>query len=99
MSGTAELIRQRLAALAPAQLVIIDDSAAHAGHAGAAAGGGHFRLYIVSSHFAGLGTLARHRLVYQHLGELMAGRIHALGIEARTPDEPQPSPPQDTRHA
>lgn len=96
MSGTAELMRQRLAALAPARLEIVDDSAAHAGHAGAAAGGGHFRLYIVSGRFAGLDTLARHRLVYQLMGDLMNGRIHALGIEARTPDESRPTPPQDT---
>ncbi len=61
MSLEAE-IRQRLAALAPTQLELIDDSALHAGHAGARAGGKHFRLAIVAPAFAGKNTVARHRL-------------------------------------
>jgi BolA protein len=82
-----EQIQARLASLAPTRLEIFDESAAHAGHAGAAAGGGHFQLVIVSEAFAGLNSVARHRLVYQALGDLMAGTIHALGITALTPDE------------
>ena len=83
---TDALLRERLAALAPETLEIIDDSAAHAGH-GSAGKGGHYRLRIVSSAFAGKATLARHRLVHATLGDLMQGKIHALVIEARTPEE------------
>lgn len=80
-------MRERLAALDPQQLAISDDSAQHAGHAGAASGGGHYRLSIVSQRFAGLPTLARHRLVYDALGTMMKREIHALSIVARTPEE------------
>jgi len=82
-----DLIRERLQALAPAELDIRDESHLHAGHAGAAAGGGHFRLRIVSSRFAGLNRLARHRLVYDRLADLMPSQIHALAIQALTPEE------------
>jgi BolA protein len=74
------------AALAPASLEIIDDSARHAGHAGAA-GGGHFRVVLVAEAFRGRSALERHRLVYAAVAPLMAGRVHALNITARTPDE------------
>ena len=80
-------MRERLAVLAPQQLDITDDSAKHAGHAGAASGGGHYRMSIVSPRFAGLPTLARHRLVYDALGAMMKREIHALSIVARTPEE------------
>lgn len=78
---------QRLASLAPLRLELIDDSAKHAGHAGARSGGGHYRLLIVSESFCGKSTLARHRLVYDALGELMRSRIHALSIQSLAPDE------------
>ncbi|OIQ99216.1 transcriptional regulator BolA [mine drainage metagenome] len=80
-------MRERLSVLDPQQLDIADDSAKHAGHAGAASGGGHYRMSIVSQRFAGLPTLARHRLVYDALGTMMKREIHALGIVARTPEE------------
>lgn len=80
-------IRERLAPLAPLAIEIEDDSALHAGHAGAAGGGGHFRLTIVSDVFAGRNTVARHRLVYEALGEMMRNKIHALAIRALTADE------------
>jgi BolA protein len=73
-------------ALAPTQLEIIDDSAAHAGHAGARAGG-HYRLTVVSAAFEGHSQLQRHRLVYAAVGPLMNGGVHALNIIARTPAE------------
>ncbi len=80
-------MRERLARLQPLSLDIIDDSALHAGHAGAAGGGGHFRISIVSPSFAGLPTIARHRIVYDALGAMMKHEIHALSITAKTPDE------------
>jgi len=75
-------IKARLAGLEPQRIDIIDESARHAGHAGAKGGGGHYRLTVVSATFSGLGRLERHRLVYQALGDLMQGRVHALSITA-----------------
>nr|WP_220481025.1 BolA family protein [Lysobacter penaei] len=75
------------AALAPRALEVEDDSARHAGHAGARDGRGHFNVDIVSEAFAGLAPIARHRAVYAALGALMETDIHALAIRARTPGE------------
>ena len=75
------------AALAPLELAIEDDSHRHAGHAGARGGQGHFRVDIVSAAFAGKLPLARHRMVYAALDELMQADIHALSIRARSPDD------------
>ena len=87
-SDVAGGMRRRLESLAPARLEIIDESAQHAGHAGAAPGGNtHWRLTIVSAAFAGKPTVARHRMVYQALGELMQQPIHALAISAKAPGE------------
>ena len=83
---TGDLLAARLASLEPTALEIEDESHRHAGHAGAREGG-HFRVAIVAAVFSGKGTLARHRLVYDAAGDLMRGRIHALSIHARTPDE------------
>lgn len=80
-------MRARLAALEPVDLMILDDSAKHRGHAGARDGGGHYRLSIVSPRFAGLSTRERHRLVYDALGPMMRREIHALSISAGTPDK------------
>ena len=82
-----DAMRARLAALDPVAIEINDDSALHAGHAGARSGGGHFRLTIVSPRFAGCRTMERHRLVYDALGPLMKREIHALSISAKSPDE------------
>ncbi|MGX5672153.1 BolA family protein [Thermomonas sp. XSG] len=83
-----ERIRERLSqALAPLSLEVTDDSHKHAGHAGARGGQGHFGVDIVSAAFVGKLPLARHRLVYAALGEMMQTDIHALAIRARTPDE------------
>jgi len=73
------------AALAPLELQVLDDSAQHAGHAGAREGG-HFTVHIRSARFAGLSPLARHRLVYDSLGSLAALGVHALAIDAQVPD-------------
>lgn len=84
----AAVIEARLReAFDPERLEIVDESAAHAGHAGARSGGGHYALTIVARAFAGHPPLARHRLVYQALGELMDREIHALRIRALTPEE------------
>ncbi|MBI2305805.1 MAG: BolA family transcriptional regulator [Rhodocyclales bacterium] len=80
------LLRERLAPLAPTRFEFADDSHLHAGHAGAREGG-HYRLVLVSAAFAGKNTVARHRLVFDLVGDLMRTRIHALGIKALAPDE------------
>ena len=72
--------------LAPVSIEIIDDSAKHAGHAGAREGG-HFRVVVVADAFKGLSQLQRHRLVYAAVDPLMGRGIHALNIVARTPEE------------
>ena len=83
-----ERIRAALqAALQPEALEVVDDSHRHAGHEGARDGRGHFTVRISSQAFAGKPPLARHRAVYAALGEMMQTDIHALAIEARTPDE------------
>jgi len=86
--NVASEIKSRLAALDPVALDLVDESAQHAGHSGSRPGGQtHWRLSIVSPRFAGQPTVARHRMVYQALGELMQNPIHALAITARSPDE------------
>lgn len=86
--ATIDRIRARLTqALAPLAIEIDDESAAHAGHAGARSGGGHYRARIVSDAFAGLTRVARHRLVYDALNDLMQREIHALALTLVTPDE------------
>lgn len=75
-------------ALAPEQLEIRDDSALHAGHAGARDGAGHYAVRLVAPVFTGLPMLKRHRLVYQSLASMMPREIHALSIDARAPGEP-----------
>ena len=86
--NVATEIRQRLAALEPLALELVDESESHRGHAGYREGGGtHWRLAIVSPRFAGQPVVARHRMVYQALGNLMHNPIHALAITARAPAE------------
>lgn len=85
MTVTASQIDQTLrAALQPQRLEVIDDSHLHAGHAGAREGR-HFTVRITSDRFAGLTRIARHRLVYDALRELIPQGIHALAIDAQTP--------------
>ena len=82
-----EMIRERLSRLAPESLEVFDDSHEHAGHAGAKDGGGHYQLVIVSREFTGKPAVARHRLVYDALSDLIPKRIHALAIRAYAPEE------------
>ena len=72
---------------APQHLQIEDESARHAGHAGAAAGGGHFRVVIVSETFRGQTPVQRHSAVYAALGDAMRTDIHALALQTLTPEE------------
>jgi BolA protein len=69
-----------LSVLAPDALEVRDDSASHAGHAGAKSGGGHYALTIVSPRFVGVSRLERHRMVYEALGPLLKQQIHALAL-------------------
>lgn len=87
MNNRSERIRALLqAALDPVEVVVTDDSAAHAGHAGAAGGAGHYSVRIVSARFADLPVRERHRLVYQAVASLMPAEIHALSIVAQAPE-------------
>jgi BolA protein len=86
-------IRARLAALEPVARELEDESERHRGHAGYREGGQtHWRLAIVSPRFSGKPVVARHRMVYQALGELMQNPIHALAITARAPEETKGTP-------
>jgi BolA family transcriptional regulator, general stress-responsive regulator len=85
---TSQQIKQQLNdALKPDLLEILDNSAAHAGHAGASSGGGHYHVTIISAVFEGKSLVQRHQLIYQALGDLMKQQIHALGINALSPSE------------
>ena len=86
-ADTVARLRERLSTLQPQSLEIEDESHLHAGHAGARGGGGHYRLHIVATAFAGKNTVARHRLIYDAAGDLMRGAVHALSIRALTPEE------------
>lgn len=86
MSRIARM-QELLASLQPSHIEIIDDSSQHAGHAGNTSGAGHYRLHIVSSCFSGLNILARQRMIYSVLGEMMQHEIHALSINALTPEQ------------
>ncbi len=85
--GVASTLRERLDGLHPQVLEIIDDSAGHKGHAGAAAGGRHFSIVIVSQIFIGLSRLQRHQRVYRQVADLLPHPIHALSIKALAPEE------------
>lgn len=87
MTDRLEKIRAHLITLNPTVIELADESHKHAGHVGAASGGGHYVLRIVSAHFVGKSTMARHRMIYLALGDMMKHEIHALTIAAQTPDE------------
>lgn len=81
-----EKMQQRLASLEPSQMNIVDESAKHAGHAGARSGAGHYVLTIHSPLFEGKNTLSRHRMIYSALDDMMQSEIHALTIITNTPN-------------
>ncbi len=85
---TKEKIEQALRqALAATEVEVEDESAQHAGHAGAASGGGHYRVTVVSPLFVGKLLVARHRLVYEALAAEMKSEIHALALTTLTPEQ------------
>ena len=85
--ASESIIRERLAALQPVTLDLRDESEQHAGHAGHRPGGGtHWQVHIVSEAFRGKSAVAKHRMVYEALGDLMHRDIHALRIEASAPE-------------
>ena len=87
MSRFDQLQSRLTSALKPVVCELEDDSAAHAGHAGAASGGSHYNLKIISHHFEGLNRISRHRLVYDAIGDMMHTDVHALAIVAMAPSE------------
>ncbi len=88
MTDRVETIEKRLrAAFSPKELLVKDQSHLHAGHAGAQDGRGHFDVTIVSEDSGDIGRLQRHRMVFDALGEMMDTDIHALRVQALTPDE------------
>jgi BolA family transcriptional regulator, general stress-responsive regulator len=85
---TAQRIEEVLQhTFSPVQIVIEDESHLHVGHVGAAGGGGHFKVTVISSAFEGLGLIERHRAVYRALASEMKHAVHALALTTRTPDE------------
>jgi BolA protein len=90
MGAVAQAIEHKLAAaLAPTRLEVVDQSALHAGHAGAREGGeSHFHVTVESAAFAGESAVSRQRRVYRILAEELKGPVHALGLTLRAPGEP-----------
>jgi BolA protein len=87
-----ERLRQRLTdEFRPLELSVEDESHLHAGHAGAAGGASHFRIRIVAEAFRGKPAVARHRMIYAALGDLMKNEIHALAIDASPPPGLRPN--------
>ena len=82
-----ERLRAALQALEPTRVEVEDDSHRHRNHAGAADGRGHFKVKVISAHFEGKTRLKRHQLVFAAVGDLMKTDVHALQVEALTPDE------------
>lgn len=84
----AMLIEIRLReVLAPQKIEVRDDCRLHAGHEGAKSGGGHFAVTVVSNRFHGKSLVQRHQMIYQALDEMMKKEVHALSIQALSPDE------------
>ncbi|MDB5763753.1 MAG: BolA family transcriptional regulator [Herminiimonas sp.] len=97
MTDRLQEMRKRLiATFTPLECQLEDESALHAGHAGAASGGGHYRIRLVSGLFEGQNRIARHRLVYDCLRGMMHSEIHALAIIALAPSEVSADTSADT---
>lgn len=91
MSIKDQILSKLTAALSPAALDVIDESDRHKGHGGWREGGEtHFRVRVVSAAFSGMSRVNRHRTINDLLAKEIAGGVHALAIEARSPEEPDP---------
>ncbi len=86
MNTLEQVFVARMDALAPQTVVVRDDSARHAGHAGSN-GGGHLSATVVARSFQGKSTVQRHRAVYALVGDLMPHTLHALALTTKTPEE------------
>ena len=100
MSHIAALKTKLAEALSPEALEIVDESHLHAGHQPAFDGSGetHLRVRIVASAFAGMSRVERHRTINALAEAALAAGLHALAIEARTPDEPERRAPREQPH-
>ena len=87
----AARLEAALQSLAPLRVEVTDDSHKHVGHEGARDGRGHFTVIVVSEEFIGRAPIARHRMVYAAVGEMMQTDIHALAVKALSPDEDRAS--------
>ena len=87
MTREERLVGRVRRALDAAHVELEDEGARHAGHEGTKGGAGHYAVVVVSERFAGLGRVARHRAVYEAVGDLIPGEIHALAIRTYTPEE------------
>jgi len=87
MTREEKLLDRLRTALAADHVALEDESARHAGHEGAQGGAGHYRVLVVSARFAGLDPLARHRVVYAAVGDMIPTEVHALSIRSLTPEE------------
>nr|WP_314073890.1 BolA family protein [uncultured Roseococcus sp.] len=89
MNNRADRIRSALTArFAPARIEVVDDSAKHAGHAGAQPGGEtHYSVLLVSDAFTGMNRVARSRAVHEALGDEFTSGLHALALTLRAPSE------------
>jgi BolA family transcriptional regulator, general stress-responsive regulator len=92
--SVTDTIRDKLSRrFAPSRLVVVDESHRHVGHPGARPGGEtHFAVTIASAEFAGLGRVARQRLVYETLADEIGNPVHALSLTTLAPDEDRPTP-------
>lgn len=88
LASRTEQIREALSAALDVKFVeVTDESHLHLGHAGARSGMGHFHVKVVAPEFTELSLIKRHRLIYDAVGGLMKTDIHALSIDAISPDE------------
>jgi len=87
MTREERLLDRLRRGLAAEHVALEDESARHAGHEGAQGGAGHYRVLVVSARFAGLDPLARHRVVYAAVGDMIPTEVHALSIRSLTPEE------------
>jgi BolA protein len=87
MTREERLLERLRTGLGAEHVALEDESARHAGHEGARGGAGHYRVLVVAARFVGLDQVARHRVVYAAVGDMMPHEVHALSIRSLTPEE------------